>query len=103
MQQDAPKQPGETAGWTVYGLPWDTSAEDVLMRTRWDSLETIYKLRLTEFVFKCLKVTRSRNLKICFYRGIRAAEEMRTSFFQDQKQILSGTPYALEEQSRGTL
>ena len=26
-----------------------------------------------------------------------------SSFFQDQKQILSGTPYALEEQSRGTL
>ena len=28
---------------------------------------------------------------------------MRTSFFQDQKQILSGTPYALDEQSHGTL
>ena len=39
----------------VYVLPWDTSAEDVLMRTGWDSLETMYKLRLTEFVFKCLK------------------------------------------------
>ena len=25
------------------------------MRTRWDSLETMYELRLTEFVFKCLK------------------------------------------------
>ena len=43
------------AGRIVYGLPWDTSAEDVLMRTGWDSLETMYKLRLTEFVFKCLK------------------------------------------------
>ena len=42
------------AGRIVYGLPWDTSA-DVLMRTGWDSLETMYKLRLTEFVFKCLK------------------------------------------------
>ena len=27
------------AGRIVYGLPWDTSAEDVLMRTGWDSLE----------------------------------------------------------------
>ena len=44
------------AGWIVYGLPWDTNAEDALMRTSWDSLETKYKLRLTEFVFvKCLK------------------------------------------------
>ena len=91
-------------GRIVYGLPWDTNAEDVLMRTGWGSLETKYKLRLTEFVFvKCLKVTPSRNSKICFYRGIQAAEEMRKSFFQDQKQILSGTPYALEEQSHGTL
>ena len=68
------------AGWTVYGLPWDTSAEDALMRTGWDSLETIYKLRLTEFVFKCLKVTRSRNLKICFYRGIRHSSKTETNF-----------------------
>ena len=43
------------AGRIVYGLPWDTSAEDVLMPTGWDSLETMYKLRLTEFVSKCLK------------------------------------------------
>ena len=41
------------AGRIVYGLPWDTSAEDVLMPTGWDTLETMYKLRLTEFVFKC--------------------------------------------------
>ena len=34
------------------GLPWDTSTEDVLMRTGWDSLETMYKVQLTEFVFK---------------------------------------------------
>ena len=49
----------------VYGLPWVTSAEDVLMRTRWDSLETMYELRLTEFVFKCLKgytVTKFKDL-----------------------------------------
>ena len=53
------------AGRIVYGLPWDTSTEDVLMRTGWDSLETMYKLRLTEFVFKCLKgytVTEFKNL-----------------------------------------
>ena len=55
LQQDAPI--GETharAGRIVYGSPWDTSAEDVSMWTGWDSLETMYKLRLTEFVFKCL-------------------------------------------------
>ena len=43
------------AGRIVCGLQWDTSAEDVLMRTGWDSLETMYKLRLTEFVFKSIK------------------------------------------------
>jgi len=43
------------AGRIVYGLPWDTSAEDVLTRTGWDSLETIYKVRLTEFLFKFIK------------------------------------------------
>ena len=43
------------AGRIAYGLPWNTSAEDVLMRTGWDSLETMYKVRLMEFVLKCLK------------------------------------------------
>ena len=42
-------------GRIVYGLPWDSSAEDVLMKTGWDSLETMQKLRLTEFSLKCLK------------------------------------------------
>ena len=31
------------AGRMIYELSWDTSAEDVLKRTRWDSLETMYK------------------------------------------------------------
>ena len=43
------------AGRIVYGLPWDTRAEDVLMRTGWDNLEAMYKVRLTEFGFKCIK------------------------------------------------
>ena len=43
------------AGPIVYGLPQGTSAEEVLKRTGWDSLETIFKLRLTEFFFKCIK------------------------------------------------
>ena len=43
------------AGRIAYGLPWNTSAEDVLMRTGGDSLETMYKVRLMEFVLKCLK------------------------------------------------
>ena len=54
----------------VYGLPWDISAEDVLARTGWDSLETMCKVRLTEFVFKCMrKVSPLRNLKIYLYKG----------------------------------
>ena len=69
------------AGRILYGLPRGTSAEQVLKRTGWDSLETMYKLRLTEFFFKCIK----DYLKNFFYRGIEAAEEMKTSFFQDQK------------------
>ena len=80
------------AGRIVYGLPWDTSTEDVLMRTGWDSLETMYKLRLTEFVFMCLKGYTITEFKDLFLQRIQAAEEMRTSFFQDQKQVLSGTP-----------
>ena len=43
------------AGRILYGLPRGTSAEQVLKRTGWDSLETMYKLRLTEFFFKCIK------------------------------------------------
>ena len=56
------------------------------------SLETISKVRLMEFVFKCLKGYTVTEFKDCFYRGIQAADEMRTSFFQDQKRILSETP-----------
>ena len=43
------------AGRIVYGLPWGTSAEEVLTRTGWDSSETMYKLRLTEFFLICMK------------------------------------------------
>lgn len=52
-------------GQIVHGLPLDTSAEDVLSRTEWDSLETVNKVRITEFVFKCFKgytVTEFKNL-----------------------------------------
>ena len=86
-------------GWTNCGLPWGTSAEEVVTRTGWDSLETMYKLRLTEFFFKCIK----DYLRNFFYRGIEAAEEMKTSFFQDQKWIFSENPYAIENQSHGTV
>ena len=54
------------AGRIVCGLQWDTSAEDVLMRTGWDSLEKMYKLRLTEFVFKCIKGYTVTELKDLF-------------------------------------
>ena len=58
-------------------------------------METIYKVRLTEFLFKCIKGYTVTEFKDLFYRGIQAAEEMRTSFFQDQKQVLSETPNAI--------
>ena len=83
----------------VYGFSWGTSAEEVLTRTGWDSLETMYELRLTEFFFECIK----GYLKRFFYKGIQVAEEMKTSFFQDQKLIVSETPYAIEDQSHGTV
>ena len=92
------------AGRIAYVLPWDTSAEDVVMRTGWDSLETMYKLRLTEFVFKCLKGYTVTEFKGLFLQGNSGRRRnMRTSFFQDQKQILSRTQYALEEQLHGIL
>ena len=40
-----------------------------------------------------------RLFKEFFYRGIQAAEAMKTSFFQDQKWIFSETPHAIEDQS----
>ena len=36
------------AGRIVCGLLWDTSAEEVLMQTGWDSLETMYKVPFKE-------------------------------------------------------
>ena len=67
------------AGWIVYGLLWDTSAEDVFMWTGWDSLETMYKLWLTEFVFKCLKgynVTEFKDLFLQRNSGLRRNENI---------------------------
>ena len=85
------------AGRIVYGLPWDTSTEDVLMRTGWDSLETMYKLRLTEFVSKCLKgytITEFKDLFLQRNSGRRRNENI---ILPRPEQILSGTPHALEE------
>ena len=67
------------AGRIVYGLPWDISAEDVLTRTGWDSLETMYKVRLTEFVFKCMKgftVTEFKDLFVQRNSGRRRNEDI---------------------------
>ena len=85
----------------VYGLPWDTSAEDVLTPTGWDRLKTMYKVRLTEFVFKCMKGFTVTEFKDLFVQRNQAVEEMRTSFFPDLKRILLGTPYIIEEQLHG--
>ena len=63
----------------LYMLLWDTSAEDVLMWTGWDSLETMYKLWLTEFVFKCLKgyhVTEFKDLFLQRNSGLRRNENI---------------------------
>ena len=45
------------AGRIMYGLhvSWDASTADVLMQTRWDSLERMYEVRLAGFTFKCVK------------------------------------------------
>ena len=73
------KQPGETPckGWEdCLRLPWDTSAEDVLTRTGWDSLETMYKVR---FVFKCMKgftVTEFKGLFIQRKSGRRRKDDI---------------------------
>ena len=67
------------AGRIVYGLPWDTSADDVLTRTGWDSLETMYKVRLTEFLFKCIKsytVTEFKDLVLQRNSGCRGNENI---------------------------
>ena len=49
MQQDILQQSGKLhvrAERILYGLPWDTSAKDVLTRTKRENLETIYKVRV---------------------------------------------------------
>ena len=54
----------------MQGLGRLFTAENVLTRTGWDSLETMYKVRLTEFVFKCMKgftVTEFKDLFL--YKG----------------------------------
>ena len=92
------------AGQIVYGLPWDTSAEDVLMWTGWDSLETMYKLRLTEFVFKCLKgytITEFKDLFLQRNSGCRRNENIILP--RPETNFIRNSIYALEEQSHGTL
>ena len=61
------------AGRIVYGLPLDTSAEDVLTRTGWASLETMYKVRLTEFLFKCIKGYTVAECKDLFFTQVAQA------------------------------
>ena len=54
-------------------------AEDVLMRTGWDSLETMYKVRLTEFVFKCMRgftITEFKDLFVQRNSGRRRNEDI---------------------------
>ena len=57
----------------MHGLPLDTSAEDVLTRTGWDSLETMYKVRLTEFLFKCIKGYTVAECKDLFFTQVAQA------------------------------
>ena len=59
-----------------------TSAEDVLMRTGWDSLETTYKVRLTEFLFKCIKGYTVKECKDLFLQtNSGRRRNKKTSFF----------------------
>ena len=71
--------------------------EDVLMWTGWDSLETMYKVQLTELVFKRLKdytITEFKDLFLQRNSGRRRNENI---ILPRPEQILSGTPHALEE------
>lgn len=58
------------AGRNEHGLAWETSAEHVLLQTEWGSLETMNKVRLTEFVGKCLKDYSVAEFKIFFFGAI---------------------------------
>ena len=90
------------AGRIVCGLPWDTNAKDVLLRTGWDSLETKYKLRLTEVVFvKCLKgytVTEFKDLFLQRNSGRRRNENIilprpETSFIRNSIRFKGAIAY----------
>ena len=87
------------AGRIVYGLPWGTSAEEVLTRTGWDSLETMYKLRLTDFFFKCIK----GYLKSFFLQKNSGRGRNENTILPRPEMNLSETPYAIEDQSHGTV
>ena len=56
------------------------------------SFEALFKVQLTEFVFKCNKAIPSHNARMYLYRGIQAAktEEMMIPSFQE--------PYSTKEQ-----
>ena len=79
------------AGRIVYGLSWDTGTADVLMHTRWDSLERMYKVRLAEFTFKCIKGYNATDLKDLFVQWNSSRENRRIGdimFSRAQRQIL---------------
>ena len=79
VQQDALEKLHARAGRIAYGLPWDTSAKDVLTQAGWDSLETTYKVRLTEFVLKCMigfTVTEFKDLFVQMNSGRRRNENI---------------------------
>ena len=56
---------------------WDTSTADVLIQTRWDSLERMYKVRLAEFTFKCIKGYNATEIKDLFVQGNSSRESRR--------------------------
>ena len=79
------------AGRIVYGLSWDTSTADALTQTRWDSFERMYKVRLAEFTFKCIKGHNATELKDLFVRRetqTAKAEGTEKLPSQGQRQIL---------------
>ena len=78
------------AGRIVYGLSLDTSTADVLMQTRWDSLERMSKVRLAEFTFNCIKGYNATELNDLFAQrnSSREVEGTEKLSSQAQRQIL---------------
>ena len=103
VQRDTLQQPGKLhakARGIVYGLPWNTSAEDVIAPTQCTVLKHYSKYNWRSSFLNAIKAIPSHNARMYLYRGIQAAktEEMMIPSFQEQKEISLGTPNSTKEQ-----